>query len=494
MSSVLAVDCGTHAVRAIVFGPQGSRVLAERPLPLDHGPRGAVHIDPDMLAQATVAVVRASLEQCRRGGEDVTALGLTNMRETLLAWSRSSGRALAPGIMWLSEESRPVVDRWRREGREDRIRALTGLANETFFFGSKLVHLLETSLEVATAAARGDLAVGTIDVFLLHVLTAGRVHATEPTNASRTQLLDIGTGAWSAELCDALGVPEHCLPAVLPSSGMFGVTDPDVTGASIPITGVLADQQASLLGHGCETPGAAKATLGTSGVVCVHLGDRRADADGLLTSLAWSAEQGPLQYELEGSAFSCGYTNSWVNDHVVGARDVPRDISIGRAASEDDRVLLVPSFAGLGAPRWPSGRGAVLAGLGMSSTPADVVRAGLEAMAFQIHDLMLAATDALGPVSTLSVDGGGSRSDYVCALLADLTGVPVVRQALSELTCAGVAMAAARGGEQELALPDAASGASRFEPGDPDYARRGYDRWSELVHQVLERPREESPV
>lgn len=493
---VLALDCGTHAVRVLAFDPATGdhRLLAERDLPLQHAGPHAVHIDPRTLADATLATVRTAIDSCAREGHTVTALSVTNMRETALTWSRSSGKPLAPGVMWMSQESRPVVERWRAAGYDRLIRERTGLTNDPFFFGSKLAWLLEQDDGVADAAATGDLAVGTVDSFLLHVLTDGAIHATDASNASRTQLMDIGSGSWSAELCETLGVPQHCLPAISPSATWFGTTDAAACGASVPIAGVIADQQASLLGHGCESAGQVKATLGTSGVVCAQLGRERADGAGLLTSISWHAPDGTIQYELEGSAFHCGYTNNWINDRIAGARDVPRDARLGPAPSAGDRVYLLPAFTGLGAPRWPSGRGAALIGLGMDTRPEDIVRAGLESMAYQIHDLLQAVIAHIGPVNALNVDGGGARSDYVCSMLADLTGLQVIRPGLCELTSAGAAIAGLRGINRasEGGSFVTAAGAARFEPGASHYAQDGYARWADLVHRVLEGTQEDS--
>lgn len=487
---VLALDCGTHAVRVLAFDPATGdhQLLAEQDLALQHPGPQAVHIDPQMLAEAALATVRTAIDSCRRSGYSIAALGLTNMRETALTWSRDTGSPLAPGVMWMSQESAPIVRRWRAAGYDELIRDRTGLTNESFFFGSKLAWLLEQDDAVATAASTGDLAAGTVDAFLLHVLTGGSVHATDPSNASRTQLMDISSGSWSAELCDTLGIPAHCLPAITRSAERFGTTDPVACGASIPIAGVIADQQASLLGHGCEAVGQVKATLGTSGVVCAQLGEQRADGAGLLTSIAWHTPSGAIQYELEGSAFHCGYTNLWIDEHILGARGVTRGRDLGPAASPDDRIVLLPAFTGLGAPRWPVGQGAALVGLGMDTRPADIVRAGLESMAYQIHDLLRAVSDCIGPVSALSVDGGGARSDYVCSMLADLTGLVVSRPELTELTGAGAAIAALRGIGHTIeggSLLEA-GGVTRFEPGDADYAESGYHRWIDLVHRILD--------
>jgi glycerol kinase len=332
-------------------------LCGEQDLPLAFPRPGWVEIDPEMLAAAAVRLVRDAVEWAGDVGKDIVALGLANMRETAFAWHRETGEALHDGVMWMSQQSLPVVQRWRDSGLDPVIRQQTGLANDAFFFGSKVAWLLEKSPAVQAAAESGALAVGTVDSWLVHGLTAGAVHRTDVSNASRTQVLNLYSGVWDGQLCDALGIPVGCLPEVMPSMATFGVTDAALCGTDIPITGVIADQQASLLGHGCEERGAAKATFGTSGVVALNNGADVALRPGMVTSIGWSDGRNPLVYEIEGSAFHSGYTMTWLSERT-GVRLGP-DFQVDRSrAPAQDRVYVLPSFTALGAPRWPARRGA----------------------------------------------------------------------------------------------------------------------------------------
>lgn len=486
---VLAVDCGTHAVRSLAFdvGTGRHQVCASADLPLTFPRPGWVEIDPEMLAAATVGVLRAALRSADAHGSRVVGLGLTNMRETAFAWRRSTGEALYPGIMWMSRQSEPVVERWATAGHDALIRARSGLTNHSFFFGSKVAWLLEHDDGVRRAADEGDLAVGTVDAWLLHRLTGGTVHATDVSNGSRYQVMGLAERAWDPTLCAALGIPAAALPDLRPSAGDFGATDGGVCGAEVPITGVIADQQASLLGHGCEAPGDVKATFGTSGVVALNCGEAAPACDGLVTSVGWTDAAGRTCYEVEGSAFHSGYTVQWLSDRLV-ASDAWRTSLERSPHPADDRVYVLPSFSSLGAPRWPERGGAVISGLRMDSSVDDIMRAALEAMAFQAHDLLLAMGDVAPDRGDVVVDGGGAASDYLCRLLADLTGRDVVRPALHEITSAGAAKAALDGAgvERDRYFGQDRDAAVRFTPGtDRAYAATGFGRWVELIETVL---------
>lgn len=488
-SVVLALDCGSHAVRCLAFETETgqSTECASEDIPLSFPRPGWVEVDPEVVASSAIRVVRSALDWAAATNHDVVAISIANMRETAFAWSRSRQQPLHPGVMWMSQQSQPVVERWRAAGLDPFIRERTGLSNDAFFFGSKVAWLLENVPRVARAAEYGDLCVGTVDTWLLHRLTGGREHRTDPSNASRTQLLDIRTGAWSPELCEALGIPIGCLPQVTPSMSSFGVTHPAVCGQEIPLIGVIADQQASLLGHGCETRGTAKATFGTSGVLTVNTGSEVPLIDGLVTSIAWGGGPDGLIYEIEGSAFHSGYTVSWLSERT--GHPVRFDIEIDPpSVSPRDRVYVLPSFTVMGAPRWPQGRGAAIIGLAMDTTNSDIMRAGIEAMAFQAYDLLAAMGSAGDAVTEINVDGGGATNDFLCRLLADLSGREVVRPDIRELTSVGAAKAALRGLGRTIDpyWAQNRSAAERFRPsGTSTYARDGYHRWVELVNAVL---------
>lgn len=487
--SVMAVDCGTHAVRCLAFDVATGEhtVCAQEDLPLSFPNPGWVEIDPELIVRASASVLRQAVEWCGANGRQPLAVGLTNMRETAFAWQRSSGRPLYPGILWMSEQSASKVDAWRAAGVDNLIRTRTGLTNHTFFFGSKIAWLLDQHPSIRRLADVNDLQVGTVDSWLLYRLTGGTAHATDVSNASRYQLMDLRSRTWDPELSAALDIPIECLPEIKASETRFGVTDATLCGAALPITGLIADQQASLYGHGCEDRGELKITFGTSGVACLNTGEEAPLVDGLVTSVAWEDRRGRTCYEVEGSAFHSGFTVKWLSEQFKDpvAWASPMDRSPLPAA---ERVYVLPSFTQMGAPRWPAGRGAAITGLGMDSNVRDMTRAGLEAMVYQANDLFVAMGGPSEADGDVAVDGGGAANDYLCQLLADLLARPVVRPVLGEVTSIGAAKAALGGVGEDVPryFAQDRSRATRFEPGPGgDYAAEGYAHWVALVQTLL---------
>lgn len=480
---VIALDCGTHAIRAVAFEIETGQVTecAIADIALQFPQPGWVELDPDELGRLALSVVREALSWARERNHRIRALAITNMRETAFAWDRETGQALAPAVMWMSMQSEPVVERWRNQGLEPFLRERTGLTNDSFFFGSKLTWLLENVPAVAQAQREGRLAVGTVDSWLIHVLTAGREHRTDTSNGSRTQLMNLQTRQWDPELADMVGVRIEALPTLTDSSGNFGLTDGALCGMEIPIIGVMADQQASLLGHGGEEPGSLKATFGTSGVVCANTGDQAVLVDGMVTSVGWTGIGEPC-FETEGSAFHSGYTLVWLREKF--GLELDTSVDLEQAADDvSDRVFILPSFTRMGAPRWPATKGAVISGLGMDTTGEDVLRAGVEAMVFQIYDMIVALGTSVHSAGSISVDGGGSKNNYLCQMLANLSDRRVFRSRMHELTSAGVAKAALAG----LGLPvpryfgQDPDQIDTFDPVESSYAREGYEHWAALV-------------
>lgn len=486
---VLALDCGSHAVRTLAFDVRtgASTTCASEDIPLSFPYPGWVEVDPEVLAAAATRVVRSALDWAAQQSHRVVALGLANMRETAFSWRRSSQLATYPGIMWMSQQSAPTVARWREQGLDPLIRERSGLSNDAFFFGSKLAWLFEHEPQIGRLGDAGDLAVGTVDSWLVYRLTGGSEHRTDVSNGSRTQLMNLRDTTWDATLCDALGVPMGCLPELTPTMALFGVTHAAVCGQEIPITGVIADQQGSLLGHGCEQVGEMKATFGTSGVVTLNSGTDTPLRDGMVTSVAWKDEQGATCYEIEGSAFHSGYTMSWLSERTGHPVQWEMDVEPAQVPVQD-RVYVLPSFTVMGAPRWPPGRGAAITGLAMDTTTRDVMRAGIEAMAFQAYDLYAAIGDAAKATDEVNVDGGGAANDFLCQLFADLLEHDVVRPQIRELTSVGAAKAAMRGAgiDVEPYFGQDRSAAERFHPRSRHtYAKDGYTRWVELIETIL---------
>ena len=327
---VLALDQGTTSSRAILFDRNGRVVaVAQQELPQHFPAPGHVEHDPEEIWAGQLATARAALADAGATPADIAAVGITNQRETTIVWERAGGRPVAPAIVWQSRVTAPRCEALRAAGHEALVRERTGLPLDAYFSGPKIAHILDSAPGLRERAARGDLAFGTVDTFLLWRLTGGRVHATDVSNASRTMLLDIGTGAWDPELCALMGVPTAVLPEIRPSSGEVGETDPALFGAPIPITGIAGDQQAAAFGQACLRPGQAKNTYGTGAFVLLNTGDRPVrSTHGLLTTILWQlGPDAPLQYALEGSIFVAGAAVQWLRD---GLRAITHS-EIGRA-------------------------------------------------------------------------------------------------------------------------------------------------------------------
>ncbi|MFI5371142.1 MAG: glycerol kinase GlpK [Candidatus Eisenbacteria bacterium] len=445
---VLAIDQGTTGTTALVLDAKGAvrgRGYAELP---QHFPKpGWVEHDGEEIWVSVLIATRRALRASRTRADRVRAIGITNQRETVLVWDRDSGRPLARAIVWQDRRTAAHCDALRRRGLEPEIRRRTGLVLDPYFSGTKLAWLLEHVPGLATRARRGRAVFGTVDSWLLWRLTAGRVHATDPTNASRTMLYDIVHRRWDPWLLARFGVPAAMLPVVRPSSAEFGRTHgvPGIPGG-IPITGIAGDQQAALFGQGCVAAGQSKNTYGTGCFLLTHTGATpvRSRA-GLLTTVA-CGPHGEIAYALEGSVFIAGAAMQWLRD---GPRLIARAAdseALARSVSDTGGVVMVPAFVGLGAPHWRAdARGAVF-GLTRGTGRAELVRAALESIAFQTRDVVEAmARDAGRRVKVLRVDGGAAANDWLMQYQADLLGVPVERPRVLETTAFGAALLAGMG-------------------------------------------------
>ena len=434
MPVVLAIDAGTTGVRTVAIDADGaSRGLAYREFP-QHFPRpGWVEHDADEIW----AAVHATLGEVLEGldGETVVAIGITNQRETVVVWDRRTGRPLHRAIVWQDRRTAARCDDLRVAGVEPLVRSRTGLVLDPYFSATKLEWLLREG----GVPVDQHLAFGTVDSWVLWNLTG--VHATEPSNASRTMLFDIDAGTWSDELLDLFRIPRSCLPEVRPSSGRFGMTDPArAAGLRVPVAGIAGDQQAALFGQACFTPGMTKNTYGTGSFVLVNLGNTLpSPVDGLLTSVAWQLGD-TVTYAMEGSIFVTGAAVQWLRDGL-GLIDASSEAGpIAASVPDSDGVVFVPAFTGLGSPHFdPYARGAMF-GLTRGSTRAHVVRAVVESMAWQTADVIEAIVAATGsPIAELRVDGGASAMDVLCQFQADVLGVTVRRPAMTETTVLGAA-------------------------------------------------------
>ena len=447
MTHLLALDQGTSSSRSIVFDAAGRIVaMAQREFRQIYPQPGWVEHDANEIWRTQLDTAREALARAGLTGRDITALGITNQRETAVVWNRRTGEPIHHAIVWQDRRGEPDCAALREGGHAPAIRHATGLVVDSYFSATKLRWLLDNVPGARVMAERGELAFGTIDSWLLWKLTGGAVHATDVTNASRTMLFDIRANRWDAGLLALLRVPEAVLPRVLPSSHVYGQSDPALLGHAIPIAGIAGDQQSALFGQACFEAGLAKNTYGTGCFMLMHTGGRPLEsANGLITTSA--AQLGTLeqaQYALEGSVFIGGAVVQWLRDGL-GVIQASADIQgLAQSVSDSGGVTFVPAFTGLGSPYWkPDARGAIV-GLTRGSTVAHVARAALESIAFQSAALLQAMSrDAVAagaaPVAELRVDGGACVNDLLMQTQADLLGIPVVRPTVVETTALGAA-------------------------------------------------------
>ena len=438
---VLALDQGTTSSRSILFGRDGRAVAtAQREFPQIFPGPGLVEHDPEAIWTSQLETAREVLAKAGAGAKDVAAIGITNQRETTILWDRHTGKPVANAIVWQSRVSAPICERLKADGREEIFRTRTGLVVDAYFSGTKIKHLLDTIPGLRARAEKGDVLFGTVDTFLLWRLTGGRVHVTDPSNASRTLLFNILTMQWDDELLAILGVPRAMLPEVKSSSEVYGETEAGLFGGAIRVAGVAGDQQAATFGQACFTPGSAKNTYGTGCFMLLNTGHKPvASKNGLLTTVGWQLG-GKVTYCLEGSVFIAGAVVQWLRDGLKVIAASPDVEALARAVPDSDGVYLVPAFVGLGAPYWdPYARGTII-GLTRNTTVSHIARAALDSMAFQTRDVLEAMQlDAGLKLHHLKVDGGASANNLLLQFQADVLGVAVRRPVVAETTALGAA-------------------------------------------------------
>lgn len=439
---VLALDQGTTSSRAIVFDAAGRPIaMAQRPFRQAYPRPGWVEHDPLEIWTSQLAAAREAVEASGVGARGIAAIGIANQRETAVFWDRGTGEPLGPAIVWQDRRTADLCRQLEAGGLGPLVAQRTGLLLDPYFSGTKIAWFLASRPDLAASAARGDVAFGTVDSWLVYRLT-GR-HLTDPSNASRTMLFDITKGTWDPDLASALGVPIAMLPEVVPSASSFGDARAELLGASVPVRGVLGDQQAALLGQACLEPGAVKATYGT-GCFCLLTTGRTpvASRNRLLTTVAWDLGSG-LEYALEGSVFIAGAVVQWLRDELKVLAASAESAARARSVPDTAGVYFVPAFAGLGAPWWdPEARGAIL-GITRGTRREHVVRAALEAIAYQARDLLSAMQrDTDRPLAGVRVDGGASTNDFLMQFQADILGLPLARPRSPETTALGAAFAA----------------------------------------------------
>ena len=437
---VLALDQGTTSSRAIAFDDRGVPVAsAQREFPQGFPSPGHVTHDPEDIWGSQLRVAREVVDAV--GLESVHAIGVANQRETTIIWDRATGRPVAPAIVWQSRITAPFCERLRADGVEAFVRERSGLPLDPYFSGAKIRHILEEG-GLRARAERGELAFGTVDSWLVWRLTGGRIHATDVSNASRTQLLNLRTLAWDDDLLRLFEIPRAILPEVRPSSAVWGETDAGILGRAIPIAGVAGDQQAAMFGQACFAPGEAKNTFGTGAFLLANVGGEPvASGHGLLSTVLWRlGEGGPVAYALEGSVFIAGAAVQWLRDGLRAIRSTDDLETLIGGVEDTGGVYVVPAFVGLGAPYWdPNARGLII-GITRGTGLPEIARATVESIAYQVVDVAEAiVADRGAPLADLRVDGGAARNDELLRFAADLLGIPVERPRVTETTAWGAA-------------------------------------------------------
>ena len=445
MTYLLALDQGTSSSRSIVFDERGHIVaLAQQELQQIYPKPGWVEHDPMEIWRTQLATAREALAKANIKAQDIRALGITNQRETTVLWNRKTGQPIHHAIVWQDRRAEATCAKLREDGKAALIQEKTGLLIDAYFSGTKLKWLLDNVPQARQQAARGELAFGTIDSWLMWQLTGGKIHATDVTNASRTMLFNVRSNAWDAELLALLDIPESLMPQVLPSSTHYGDVLPELLGAAVPIGGVAGDQQSALFGQACFREGMAKNTYGTGCFMLMHTGNKfQTSHNGLLTTSA--AQVTPqTEYAFEGSVFVGGAVVQWLRDGLHAIKGSGEVQALAQSVPDSGGVMMVPAFTGLGAPYWkPDARGTIT-GLTRGTTVAHIARAALESIAYQSAALLQAMSrDAVAagaaPVAELRVDGGACINDLLMQFQADLLGIPVVRPAVIETTALGAA-------------------------------------------------------
>jgi glycerol kinase len=444
--AILSLDCGTTGVTALLVGAD-ARILARgyREFPQHFPHDGWVEHDPGEIWAATLEATREALAA---SPEAPTAVGITNQRETVCFWDRETLGASRRAIVWQDRRTAAMCEDLRAAGHEARVTELTGLRLDPYFSGTKIAWVRDHDPTTWAQVTSGRVAIGTVDSYFIARMTRGLHHVTDPTNASRTLLFDIRTGEWCAELCHLLGVPLDALPEIVPSYGEIARTDPATfLGLDIPIAGIAGDQQAALVGQAGFAPGSAKCTYGTGSFLLVNTGDRAvATSSGLLTTVALGRPDGSLTYALEGAVFVTGSAVQWLRDGLEIIESASETQAIAESVPDSGGVVFVPALTGLGAPDWdPYARGMII-GITRGTTRAHIVRATLDAIAFQVRDVVdLMAREGGVNLNSLAVDGGAAANDLLCQIQADQVHIPVDRSAELQTTGLGAAFLAGLG-------------------------------------------------
>jgi len=454
---VVAIDQGTTSCRAILLDEDATLLAhSQRPFTQHYPQSGWVEHNAMEIWEVQREVIIDVIKRGDMQASDITGMGMANQRETIAIWEKESGLPVAHAIVWQDRRGQELCVKLRNEGLEPFFRQRTGLLLDPYFSAIKLRWLLDHRPDIRERAESGELLCGTMDSWILYNITAGQIHATEPSNASRTLMMNLHTQAWDREILELLCIPESMLPRIIPSIGRLAETDPGIIGANIPIYAMLGDQQASLFGHGCFDPGMVKHTYGTGAFLVMMIGGEPLFADGILTTIAWQQENEKTLFALEGSIFVAGAAIEWLKEGLGLIATTAEVEDLAMSVKDTHGLYFVPALTGLGAPYWdPEVRGMML-GLSRGTRKEHLVRAALEAMVFQTQDVLAAMEATQIPIKELRLDGGAATNSMLMQLQADLAGVPVHTTHTHEVTALGAGMAAMVG-KGTLTLDDVAN-------------------------------------
>lgn len=487
---VLGVDQSTQGTKALLFDELGD-LIAREDLPhkqiIDE--KGWVEHDPEEIMRNTVAVLRSVVEKAGIDKKDVVTLGISNQRETAMVWERESGKPVYNAIVWQCARGAKICERIEADGKADMIKEHTGLPLSPYFSAAKIAWVLENVDGAGKKAQEGQLCCGNIDSWLIYNLTGKKEFKTDYSNASRTQMFDIRNLKWDEEVCGAFGIPTDCLAQVCDSNSLFGETDLDgFFDSPIPIYAALGDSHGALFGQGCHKPGMIKATYGTGSSVMMNIGEKPVvSANGLVTSLAWGMD-GKVNYVLEGNINYTGAVISWLQKDLGLIASAKETCELARSANTEDRAYLVPAFTGLGAPYWDSDATASISGISRTTGKAEIVKAALECIGYQITDIVeVMGKDSGIAIGELRVDGGPTRNPYLMQFQSDMSKVTVQVPAAEELSGIGAAYAAGlSAGVYEKEALFARMERSKYEPKmDSQVREMKYQGWKEAVSKVL---------
>ena len=487
---ILVLDEGTTSTRAMLFTANGEvRGTAQHDLTQFYPRDGWVEHDAVEIWDKTLAAAREMVAEAG-GAENIAAIGITNQRETVVAWDKTTGQPLARAIVWQDRRTAPKCDELRAAGHEPAVSEATGLLLDPYFSATKMRWLIDNEPAVADAAERGTLAFGTIESWLVWNLTGGAAHISDASNASRTLLLPLAGPSWDAGLCALFGIPQTALPQVVDTSGSLATTSPGLFGGAIPITGMAGDQQAATIGQGCLAPGSTKATYGTGAFVLASTGEEVPRSAHRLLGTVLTQTEGQRRYALEGSVFVAGSLIKWLRDSLGMIASAAETEALARSVPDSGGVVVIPALSGLGAPHWrPEIRG-VISGLSFATGKPQIVRAALEAMAHQTHDLAAAFASDGAAWQNLRIDGGMAANDWMAQDIADILGLPVCRPEVVETTALGAAMLAAHGAGLYHSLEDAVTAmqgpSRRFKPVmEPPVRVARLARWAAALERLV---------